>query len=410
MLTKKVTNVIAIAATAFAVTLASCNKELNKSANPAVQAAQSDADLKAMMAENGNNPDEASITAHLKNNSNAEDNHYLYTEDNSAGKNNIMIYKIKSDGSLKLKGTTASGGKGTGAGLGSQGALVLSNDHKWLFAVNAGSNSVSSFKVRDNGNLILAGTAKTDGKTPVSVTTHGNLVYVLNNGSDNIHGLRLGDDGSLTSISGSTASLSGNKVDAPQISFSPNGDWVIVTEKATNIVSTFKVKNDGSVEPGIFTPSVGETPFGFAFSRDRFMIVSNAAGGAIGEGSATSYVVNNSGIPNAVNGAIPNYQSAPCWFVTTKHGRFAYTTNTASNTVSSYYISETGKLYLAQSSAAVTDAGPVDIVVAANNYFVYELNGAGKSIGEYNRINFGGLVLMGTETGLPASATGLATY
>ncbi len=96
-------------------------------------------------------------------------------------------------------------------------------------------------------------------------------------------------------MAGSTKPLSGTAVDAPQISFTPNGDWIVVTEKATNIISTFKVKNDGAVNQGIFTPSTGQTPFGFAFSRDLFMIVSNAAGGAAGAGSTTSYFTGNNG-------------------------------------------------------------------------------------------------------------------
>lgn len=282
--------------------------------------------------------------------------------------------------------------------------------HKWLFAVNAGSNSISSFKVNNNGSLTLASTAKSNGKTPVSVAVYGNLLYVLNRGSDHIHGFWIGNDGTLTAIDGSNKSLSGTGVDAPQISFTPNGDWVVVTEKATNIIGTFKVKDDGSAAKGIFTPSVGATPFGFAFSRDRFMIVSNAAGGAAGEGSATSYMVGYNGVPGDINGAVPNHQAAPCWFATTKFGRFAYTTNTATNNISSYYVAPGGGLYLVQGTAAATDAAPVDIVVAANNYFVYELNGKGQTIGGYKRNLLGGLALMGNESGIPAAATGLATY
>ena len=49
-------------------------------------------------------------------------------------------------------------------------------------------------------------------------------------------------------------------------------------------------------------------------------------------------------------------------------------------------------------------------MVAANNYFVYELNGKGKSIGDYHRTFLGGLELIANEYGTPASATGLATY
>ncbi len=242
------------------------------------------------------------------------------------------------------------------------------------------------------------------------MSVYGNKVYVLNRGSDNIHGFWVNAEGKLSHIEGSTQPLSSTLVDAPQISFSPNGDWIIVTEKATNIVGTFKVNGDGSVATGIFTPSVGPTPFGFDFSRGRFMIVSNAAGGAAGAGSATSYTIGGNGVPDDVNGAVPDHQAAPCWFAITKYGRFAYTTNTASNNISSYYVAPWGGLYLVQEEAATTDGGPVDIVVAANNYFVYELNGKGQNIGGYHRMFLGGLKLIGNTSGLPAPATGLTTY
>ncbi len=408
------------ASMAFAILFAfgSCNKNADKSIN---SLNQSKVVTEEMMSEKGNNPDEAAVNENSDLGSPGNElntpvgegrnkGHYLYTESNSADQNHIVVYAIRANGSLEHKGNTASGGAGTGKGLGSQGALVVDKDHEWLYAVNAGSNSVSSFKVNNDGSVALAHTASTSGTTPVSVSVSGNLLYVLNRGSDNIDGYHIGSGGSLSHIAGSTQPLSSTSVDAPQISFSPDGIWVIVTEKATNIIGTFKVNNDGSVNAGTFTASVGPTPFGFEFSRNRFMIVSNAAGGAAGAGSATSYTIGNNGIPDDVNGAIPDFQAAPCWIAITKHGRFAYATNTASNNISSYYIAPWGGLYLVQSEAAKTDMGPVDIVVAANNFYVYVLNFKSNTIGGYHRNLLGGLEFMGNEPGVPVPATGLATY
>ena len=296
------------------------------------------------------------------------------------------------------------------AGLGSQGALTLSQDHEWLFAVNAGSNSVSSFKVHNDGSLSLAHTENSDGQMPVSLSIHENLLYVLNFGSDNIHGFHVGANGSLTDIVGSTRSLSGTAVVAPQIAFTPNGNWLIVTEKATNNISSFKVKLDGSVAPDQVTASTGQTPFGFDFGRDEAMVVSNAAGGAAGAGSATSYHINANGIPHAVNGAIPDEQAAPCWVATTKFGRFAFVSNTGSNSISSYYIAPGGKLFLVYKAAASTDNSPADIVVAKNNYNVYALTAKSGTIGEFHRKFFGGLESIGSVSGLPAGTTGLAIF
>ena len=214
----------------------------------------------------------------------------------------------------------------------------------------------------------------------------------------------------MSYIVGSSKPLSATSVDAPQILFTPDGDRVIVTEKATNIVGSFKIKNDGSVNSGVFTNSVGQTPFGFEFARDNYMIVSNAVGGAAGAGSATSYTVGNNGVVHDINGARANYASAPCWVAVTEFGRFAYTTNTASNNISSYYVAPFGGLYLVESEAATSDMGPLDIVVAANNYHVYVVNAGSHTITEYHRKLLGGLELIGRESGLPAGTTGLAIY
>ncbi len=410
---KKFSFINASLAIAIMFAFASCNKNGEKSIVSTVDAK---ALTKEMMWENGVNPDEVSLSENLTNSASGlnskiekENCHYLYTESNSLETNYILTYKISNKGFLHLAGSTASGGAGAGKPLGSQGALVVDKAHEWLYAVNAGSNSVSSFKI-DGGKLTLAHTVTTGGIKPVSVSVYNDRLVVLNNGSDNINGFKIGAGGTLTPIEGSLKSLSGAGVDAPQVSFTPGGELVIVTEKATNILGTFKVKYDGSLSDGIFTPSVGKTPFGFEFSRQRFLIVSNAAGGAVAGGSATSYVTANGGVPEDINGAVANFKGAPCWVAITKHGRFAYITNTASNNVSSYYIGPWGGLYLVQSEAAKTDMSPLDIVVAANNFYVYVLNSKSNTIGQYQRKHFGGLELKSTTSGLPAPATGLATY
>ncbi|MEO8765957.1 MAG: beta-propeller fold lactonase family protein [Ginsengibacter sp.] len=139
------------------------------------------------------------------------------------------------------------------------------------------------------------------------------------------------------------------------------------------------------------------------------MVVSNAAAGAAGAGSATSYAIGNNGMLHPINGAIPDHEGAPCWVAVTQYGRFAFATNTASNSISSYYVAPWGGLYLVHQVAA-TGNGPLDIVVAKNNLYVYALNAKSNEIGEYRRTFLGGLESKGVASGLPASTTGLTTY
>ena len=154
---------------------------------------------------------------------------------------------------------------------------------------------------------------------------------------------------------------------------------------------------------------MGNTPFGFGFSRN-YIVISNAEMGTAGAGTGTSYMIYPNGGIKDINGARPDNQSAPCWVAMTEYGRFAYMTNNGTNNISSYYIAPGGALYLAEINAGGTGTAPLDIVVAANNYYVYTLNAGSHDISGLHRMFFGKLGALGTTAGLPVSATGLATF
>src|SRR6266576_919990 len=148
----------------------------------------------------------------------------VYTLTNQVGGNAVAVFARGADGRLTAAGTVSTGGTGTGASLGSQSAVTLSEDGRWLFAVNAGSNDVSVFSVSPGGGLALASRTASGGTLPISLTVHGNVLYVLNaGGTGNISGLALGTSGALTAIAGATRPLSGSNVGPAQVSFSPDG-------------------------------------------------------------------------------------------------------------------------------------------------------------------------------------------
>src|SRR5262249_36315574 len=147
-----------------------------------------------------------------------------------------------------------------------------------VFAVNAGSNDVSSFAIGPHG-VNLVGRASSGGTTPISLTTHGDLLYVLNaGGTGNISGLRIRNDGSLGAIAGSSQPLSSSASGPAQIGFDPDGDALVVTEKSTNRIVVYHVTEGLAGEPAAH-PSNGMTPFGFAFDRRDDLLVSEAFGG-----------------------------------------------------------------------------------------------------------------------------------
>src|SRR5437879_5005501 len=172
----------------------------------------------------------------------------VYTLTNQVGGNAVAAFTRGADGRLASAGSVATGGTGTGASLGSQGAVSLSNDGRRLFAVNAGSNDVSVFAVSPTG-LALASRTASGGTLPISLTVHGNVLYVLNaGGSGNISGFTLGASGDLTPIAGATLPLSGSTVGPADVQFSPDGSRLVVTEKNTNLLDVYAVDANRSEE------------------------------------------------------------------------------------------------------------------------------------------------------------------
>ena len=376
---------------ALVLFLLSCQKEnqqMPASNSPAAVSNKSGAiDLR--------NPDEKMLSTEI-----TSPGGYLYSESNDGILNKIIIYKQGTDGTLTWWKEVASGGKGTGAGLGSQGAVCMSENHKWLFAVNAGSNSFSVFSIQENGDLTLRATVSSMGEKPNSITTYGKLVYVLNNTSSTICGFTF-NNGVLMKTAGSPHNLSGLNVDAPQIMFEPDGSGVVVTEKATNLVDVFKLDAAGGIVSVVYNQSTGATPFGFSYAR-KFLVVSDA-----GDGACTSYKERGSGILHAVNGAVPDFEAAPCWVATTKYGFYAYTANAGSNTLSAYYVDSTGALSFIKS--VTSGLKPLDLIVSRDNKYLYNINANSQTIGAFKRITGGDLKAIG-DVKLATYAAGLIAY
>jgi 6-phosphogluconolactonase len=335
----------------------------------------------------------------------------VYTLTNDATANSVVVYRRSADGTLTASSTVLTGGRGTSAGLGSQGALVLSENRRWLFAVNAGSNEVSSFRVSGD-SLTLVSIVPSGGLRPVGLSVHDDLVYVVNaDGGGNVSGFTV-DDGELIPLAGSTRVLSGAATTAPaQVEFNPEGNVLVVTEKATNLIDTFRVRRDGTLSTATVTRSAGITPFGFAFNDRGVMVVSEAAGGAAGMGTASSYRLSSTGVPVVVSGAVREGQSAPCWVAIPRSGTIAYVTNTASGNISAYSIDRRGALALLNDGVTVSTgmgSGPLDMAISPDDRYAYVLTGGNGGVSEFRIGARGELTPIGTVSGLPARPAGLA--
>ena len=336
----------------------------------------------------------------------------VFTSSNAQAGNELLVYARGNDGALALHARASTSGQGSGAGLGSQGAVTLSGDGRFVFVVNAMSNSVSTFALLGR-ELKLVSVTSSGGLHPISVTEYDDVVYVLNDaGEGNVAGFR-NVRGELKPIAGSVRGLSVAGGAGPaQVGFSDDGDALVVTEKNTNRLTSYRVRPDGSIGTPIVTASPGQTPFGFAFNRRNRLLVTEAVGGAPGASTVSSYRFSQAdpARPVVASASVPDTQGAACWIAITPNGRYAYVANTGSSSVSSYRIAPAGQIELVNAVAGQTGAGsaPADAAISGEGRHLYVRNGRTFTVSSFTIEHDGTLTAAPLATGLPTTAVGLA--
>lgn len=337
----------------------------------------------------------------------------VFVMTNAADRNEVISFTRAVDGSLSEFGAFATGGRGSGGGidpLRSQGSLGLSADHAFLFAVNAGSGDVSVFRARGT-QLELLQVVPSGGSSPVAIAQRGGLLYVLNAGPNaNVVGFRWTQNHRLEQIPGSTSQLSTNNPVPSGLAISPDGEFLAVTEQVDNLIDTFRIKPDGTLGPIVSTASSGSGPFSIEFAPSGALLVTEAPGAAI-----TSYAVQPNGALAIISGSVSTQGQAACWHVITPDGRFVYTSNAGSSTISGFAIGPHGSL--TPVGATVVAAQPqgstnLDIALTQNGKFFYSLNAGTGTVGIFAIERDGTLVSLGTAGEFPAAAgaNGIAAF
>jgi 6-phosphogluconolactonase len=329
----------------------------------------------------------------------------IYVQTNDAKQNEVVAFDRRADGALTAIGHFDTGGRGSGTPhLASQSSLVVSGDR--VLVTNAGSDELSLFGVIADG-LELLGRVPSGGSHPTSVAVHGELAYVLNNGSPGIAGFSLAG-GTLSAIDGSERQLAAG-ADPAQIAFSPDGRMLVVTERGTNSISTFDVDERGLAEGPRTIASSGATPYGFDFAGGS-LVVTEAFGGEIGLAAASSYSLSN-GQLECVSASVADTRSEVCWAAVTRDGRYVYVTNFGDGTISSYRVDADGSLELLEPVAASTNLGQKgvrDEAITSDGRFLYALDADARRIYGWSVGEDGSLAPVGDADGLPETVAGLA--
>jgi len=348
---------------------------------------------------------------------------HVYVNDNTAGVNTITAFDRHANGSLTptTGSPFAAGGVGKGAIVGSQGALQVTADGRFLIAVDAGSNQLSVLRIKHDGSLnpVRGGPVSSGGIEPVSIAVHGDLVYVANDGNgttgSNYTGFWLSDGGRLSPIAGSTVPLP-NTANPGDILFNSTGTNLIGIEVGTTVASTFlidsfKVDEDGRLDraSGSPFPAQAAGPFGSEFSptNPRHLYVSNAHGGS-GNGSVSAFNVSRHGVVTSIGSSpFADGQTAPCWVEISSDGRYLFAVNTGSTSISSYKIRADGSLsYLSTTPfSSGTGIRPFDARLDPSGKNLYVVDAALDAVSAF-AVDGGTLKeLAGSPFNLPAGAT-----
>jgi 6-phosphogluconolactonase len=320
----------------------------------------------------------------------------LYTQTNDPAGNTVQRFDRAHDGSLTPAGTFATGGAGLAALGGRQGAVELSGDGRYLYAVNAGSDSVSVFRT---GRMRLIDTVASRGVAPASVAEHRGRVYVLNSGgTPSVTAFWRRHDGSLKPIPGGTRELAPGAEGAAQVSVTADGRSLVVSERVSNRLETLPLDRFGRPGAPVVTPSSGAVPFGFGITRHGTVVVSEA-----GASTVSSYRFDGS--LRTVTASLPVGQGAACWVAVSPNGRFAYTGNAAGG-ITGFAIGRDGSLTALGTTNLLPS--PRDLDFDSTGRFLHAVSPGGQ-VSSYRVGRDGSLSLAGTA---PAAAgiTGAAAF
>ena len=328
--------------------------------------------------------------------------------DNTSG-NAVVAYRRSASGTLTEAGSYSTHGLGgmlagsVADHLASQGSLTFDPQHGLLYAVNAGSNTVSVFAV-DGDRLSLRQVIASGGTFPVSVAVRGDLVYVLNAlGGGSVQGFVVAGDRLITVPSWNRAlgldpAATPQFVTTPgQVGFTGAGDQLVVTTKANGSdIDVFNLSRYGapSAEP-VVNSEPGAVPFSFVDDGANRLYLTEA-----GTNAVATFTVNRDGTVTQ-DAVSATGQSATCWIVGT--GDLLFADNAGSSTTSGYRIGSHGALTSLGNTS--TDAGTVDASVSANGRYLYTQTGVNGIVDEFSIGAGGALTELGSVT-VPGAAGG----
>lgn len=349
----------------------------------------------------------------------------VFVATNSATGNSIIMYDREPNGELHELGHFATGGRGQGGindPLESQYSIVLTADHQFLLAVNAGTSDISVFRVKSE-RLELVSVTPSGGGNPISLGVHGDLVYVLNAGST-VHtaGFRLKASGRLAPIPNSQKTLSDLDVGPSTVVISPDGAKLVISERDNKTVDVFTIEHDGSLANPVFNAVTGVWPFGMTFTPSGRLLVTFANAPSLDYSYTSSYTINPDNTLSVITDQATANGGRSCWIAT--NGTYAWVSNTTTSTIGYYSLTKDGALDPLGIAAIVPATNPVifppipatsfpiDMALTSNGKYLYDFFSVNGQLAGFRVNSDGSLTQIGSvfPEARQTGANGLAAY
>ncbi len=381
----------------------------------------------------------------------AENRGTVYSLTNDPERNQVVAYRRAADGTLSFMARYDTGGEGTGffensdtmlllgSSAGQSSPVHLGGGNDLLFAANPGSDDVSVFRVNDNGTLKLVDRTPTGEERPTSLTVRNGVLYAMNaagdrlpgatfcfGGKPTITGFRVADSGNLTPIPNSTLRLSGGPDSGcTQVTFTPDGDELLVAQFGANRIDAFTVGRDGVARRSAANKPIGIGPFALNFDRRGRLLTTDNFLARVGQGAVASYRVGDDGQLTPIDGVVRNGETDACWLVDTPDGKYVYVSNfgpapfltapqsARRGTISSFRLNPDGSMTLLERQAAQVGVGAADITLAEGGRYLYALNTIEGHVTGFRVQDDGGLSRVDRDgRGLPAGEQvgGIASF
>jgi 6-phosphogluconolactonase (cycloisomerase 2 family) len=378
---------------------------------------------------------------------------HLYMQTNEI-QNALIHYHRAASGALSEVERCLTGGAGSGTfkpisgqesapnAFEGAGSVILSPDRQLLFTTNGGDNSVSSFRVGNDGRLTLldckptgnpvegrSGTAKSLAYAPSS----GTLIVLHSFGPDHVRLMSVHGEGKLTArperytvnthdkpnrvstmvvvSPDEKLVFVGTTFDEPIVSTGlyPDGSPILWVQRAGGALhsiasnapdpdglAVFPLQKDGSLGTARFYDAKGGSPFYIAFLHERpdtFVIAY-----AVGDGCSMGTIEKDNTVSIGSLVKIDTSAGVPselCWLSVSPDDRTVYATNFGYSNISSYHINSRG-LEIACDPACpripgdgtarglngTVTSGPADSWITSDGAYLYQIYGnAAKLVG-----------------------------